>query len=96
MSELELIDQLHTALNEFDADTAWSAVQRIEGSLELDPRYSTSEKKLVEHIKSQVSDIIRAKREGLTPHIGSARATIGALATSIKKRTTGPDGWPLA
>jgi hypothetical protein len=93
MDELALIAQLRRALAEENAQAAWSAVQTIEVSLELDPRYSAAEKQLVRNLRSQVSDFIATKRDGLHPYAG---ATVTALESSIRKRTTGPDGWKLA
>lgn len=96
MDELALIAQLRTAFAEESAQAAWSAVQSIEASLELDPRYSAAEKQLVRNLRAQVSDFIAAKRDGLHRYGGSAGATVTALESSIRKRTTGPDGWKLA
>jgi hypothetical protein len=77
-------------------EVSWAAVESLESSLESDPRYSDYEKQLVRRLKEQVSELIGAKRDGREPYAGSANVTVSALESSIRKRTTGADGWPLA
>lgn len=95
MDDLALIAEIRTALSNLNMQAAWSGVQSLESTLERDPNYSHHEKQLIRQLRSQVSDVIAAKRNGLNPHTGSASATLTAVESSIRRRTTGADGWKL-
>lgn len=92
--DLGTIRQLRATLSR-PAD-AWPLVTRLETLLESDPRHSPAEQDLIRRLRSQISDLIAAEREGLNLHPSAASITLTALETSIRKRTTGADGWPLA
>jgi len=93
---LTLLSKLRGALSPGGSGDPWELVKRIESSLDADPRYSKAERELVARLRSGVSDVLLAHREGLNPHNGLASVAITALESSLKKRTTGTDGWPLA
>lgn len=78
-----------------DAKRWWTLVQLIESSLDLDARYSKTERQLVSQLKSGMSEVIAARRDGLNPVYSLAFAPLYALENSIMRRTTGTDGYPL-
>jgi hypothetical protein len=94
MDDLQILAELRTALP--DAKRAWLLVERLESSLDSDPRTSEYERGALARLKSSVSELIAAQRDGLNLHTSDASVAITALETSIRKRTTGPDRWPLA
>ncbi len=96
MDTLELIGELRTALGARSGDAAWQLVSLIDSSLETDPRATQDERTLVRRLKSSVSDLIAARRDGLNAEASVTTAIVTALESSIKRRTTGPDGWKLA
>lgn len=91
----KLRDAIEAATDERAAAETWTLVEQIESDLEGDPRLSNNERQSLQHLKSGVSDFIRAHREGLNPYAGTAQIAISALVSSLRKRTTGEDGWPL-
>ncbi|RWC90050.1 MAG: hypothetical protein EOS32_28795 [Mesorhizobium sp.] len=92
---LSLIKQLYDALSDnATSESWWSLAQRIESSIEFDPRYSKHERETVARLKAGVSQALLAIREGREPFT-STRQALTALQFSIERRTTGPDGWPL-
>jgi hypothetical protein len=92
--DLAMISEIRAML--VRAADAWPLVTRLESSLEGDPRHSRAEQEMIQRLRSQISDLILAEREGLNVHTSAASVTLTALEGSIKKRTTGADGWPLA
>jgi len=96
---LKLIETLRTQLSPdaslAEAEDWWPIVQRIEASLEFDPRYSKSEKETVGRLKQWVSEAILAVRQGLNPQCSSIAVSLTALQGSLERRTIGEDGWPL-
>ena len=94
MDELQILAELRKCLADADAQT-WDLVERLGSSLEGDPRHSDYERTLVQRLRSGVTDLIAAKRDGFNLHTTNASVAITALETSIKKRTTGADGWPM-
>lgn len=96
MGDLEILAELRNALSDAPDKRAWELVERLDSSLDSDPRTSDYERKALARLKSSVSDLIAAQRDGLNPYTSTASVQISALESSIRKRTTGPDGWPLA
>ena len=96
METLDLIDELRTALGARSGDAVWDLVLLIDSSLETDPGATQDERALVRRLRSSVSDLIAARRDGLNADVGSSSVILTALEGSIKRRTTGPDGWKLA
>ena len=85
---LDLIAQLRTKLSAFPkatADECWVTVQTIEACLERDPRYSLTERLLVQRLKSAVSDIIAAHWEGFRVPPGIATLPLSALDGAIRR-----------
>lgn len=79
-----------------DAERWWSLVLSIESSLDFDNRQPKDEKRLVEQLRTAVSNAIRQIREQWpSPSVSSALVASGALKASVERRTTGIDGWPL-
>ena len=93
METLKLIDELRTVLGDRSGDAVWDLVSLIDSSLEADPGSSSDERALVRRLKSSVSDLIAARRDGLNAELGQSNVILSALESSIKRRTTGPDGW---
>lgn len=91
----ELSDTMSGDVTLAEAESWWSMVLRIEGSLDFDPQYSKHERELIERLKTSVSHDIRAVREGRKPNNSLARVALTGLQHSIERRTTGADGWPL-
>ena len=71
-------------------------MQKIETSLEKDPGFSAAEKIQVRLLKVGVSDIIVALNRGVNPHLRLATAPLLALEWSVRQRTIGERGFPLA
>jgi len=94
VDDLALLVELRGALDQ--PRRAWELVERLGGSLEHDPRHSDYERALMSRLRAAVSEAIAAEREGLNSHHTNASVAITALETSIRKRTTGPDGYKLA
>lgn len=67
----------------------------LETQLQLESGYSNSEKGLMHDLRGAFTDLISAHRQHLHPHTSRASVLINALETSIKRRTTGADGWPI-
>lgn len=95
MDTLQLIDELRTALATRSGDAVWDLVSLIDSSVETDPG-TQDERALVRRLKSSVSDLIAARRDGLNADPSQSSVILTALESSIKRRTTGPDGWKLA
>jgi ABC-type transporter Mla subunit MlaD len=93
--DVQLISQLRSALSDAREDI-WDLVERLELTLESDPRQSEEERTLLAQVRAGVSDVIATRREGRQPDLTRASAPLRRLETMIRKRTTGPDGWPLA
>jgi len=74
---------------------AWDLVMSIESDLDSDARCSDLERGHVRRIRQGVSDVIAAHNQGLNPVLSLALIPIGSLESSLRKRTTGVDGWPL-
>ena len=94
MNDLQIISELRGVLADADTRT-WELVESLEYSLERDPRYSDQERAAVQHLRSAISDLIAAKRAGLNPHTSNASVALTSIESSLLKRTTGLDGWPL-
>lgn len=90
-----LREEIHTASSE-NTSELWSHVEGLDIDLLSDPRCSEEERQLVAQLQSGVSDIIGALNESKTPYTHSTLVAISALESSLKRRTTGEDGWPLA
>jgi len=100
MDTLSLIAELQKSLRPDvtieDAEKWWSLVVSIESSLDFDKRQPKEEKRLVQQLRSGVSDAIRQIREQWpSPSVSSAMVASGALRASVERRTTGIDGWPM-
>jgi len=97
---LELLAELRQMLSEQatpgDRGKWWDTVLLIESSLETDPRFSQQEKSLMTRLRSGVSDVIAAHNKNLNAQFSLATMPLTALETSVKRRTTGADGWPIA
>lgn len=93
IAELQKI--LTPATSNADAKRRWELVQLIEGSLDSDARYSKQERQIVANLKSGVSNVIAAHRDGLNPVYSLALIPLYALNDSIMRRTIGLDGWPM-
>jgi hypothetical protein len=92
--DVQLISELRSALSDAPED-AWDLFERLESTLNRDPRQSEAEQDLLVQLRSKISDLIAANRGGLTPDVSRATAPLTALEKMIGKRTTGPDGWPI-
>ncbi len=77
------------------SDKLWQLVERIDQRVNGDPATTDAERALVTQLRSEVSDVFLAHREAHTSS-GSAAVTLTALESSIRRRSTGADGWPLA
>ena len=88
MNDIQIINDLREALAIADEKT-WDLVERLAASLELDPHHSDYERSLVRRIRMAVTDDLLTKRDGLEPDTSNARVALGALQTSLKKRTIG-------
>jgi hypothetical protein len=93
--DVQLISELRSALSDAREDI-WDLVERLESTLDGDPRQSEEERTLLRQVRVGVSGVIAAKREGRQPDVTTASAPLRRLETMIRKRTTGPDGWPVA
>lgn len=92
----DLEHSLQPGSGEDDFARRWSIVETVEADLDNDPRTSPGERETFGQLASGVSGFIRDLREGVpSPGSHRARAAAVALRSSIGKRTTGPDGWPL-
>jgi hypothetical protein len=96
MDILQLIEELRAALQARSGDALWDLVSLIDSSLEGDPRASKDERALVRRLKTTVGDFIAARRDGLNAEPSQSTVLLTALESSVKRRTTGVDGWPLA
>lgn len=99
MNTLERLQSLRGSLSESagqdDFERWWTEVQFIESDLESDPRRTAADDANLARLKSGVSDLILAIREGLNPHLSIATVPLTALENSLRRRGFGPDGWPL-
>jgi hypothetical protein len=95
MKDIQIISDLREALALADEKT-WDLVERLDASLNLDPHHSDYERSLVRRIRMAVTDDLLTRRDGIEPDTSNARVALGALETSLKKRTVGTDGWRLA
>ena len=97
---LEHLAELRSMLSKEPSETLclswWDRVLMVEASLEIDPNFSKNERETVAQLREGISDLILAWRNGQSLHISRASVAITSLEGSVKKRTTGEDGWPLA
>lgn len=97
---LAKLTELRAALSEPPSEEAfakwWNLVQSIEFALQDQRGGGQREEGLMHDLRTAVSDIIAAHSRNLNPYVGRANVIITALESSLKKRTTGTDGWPLA
>ena len=101
MDVLDRIDRLASAIGGDprieDADAWWTDFRLIESAVEHDQRATKREREIVTRISSALSAYTRAVREGApSPDAHIAQVALSALHGEIRKRTIGPDGWPLA
>ena len=96
MDTLQLISRLRTELDAGSDDAIWTTVGLIASSVEWDERATKHERELVRQLKSSASDLFVAKRNHLNNDTHRVGVTISALESSIKRRSIGPDGWPMA
>jgi hypothetical protein len=89
METLRLIDELRTALGDRSGDAVSDIVCFIESSLETDLGATSDERALVRRLKSNVSALIAARRDGLNVEVTQSNVILSALESSIKGRTTG-------
>jgi len=75
---------------------AWDALGMLELKLSLERGHSEYEQGLLRDLRRALSDFDLAQGQGLNADEGRARVVISALESSIMKRSTGTDGWPLA
>lgn len=68
------------------------SVQRIESSLEFDPRRTKGDGEAVERLKSAISGMIAASRGGLHPEPGPARQALMSIQQSYPLR---PEQWSI-
>lgn len=92
--DVQLISELRRALTDTRKD-AWDLVERLESTLDRDSRQSEEEQELLRQARAGVIDVIAARREGRQPDLTRASAPLRRLETMIRRRTTGPDGWPV-
>jgi hypothetical protein len=98
MDILETIKALQKAIREGKTidPSWWDRCERIETSIKLDRRATAQEKQEVARLKQAVGNAILYNRKtSLFPDTHLIGAILSGLRTSIEKRTTGPDGWPL-
>ena len=100
MNILERIDKLQKSIKadsdpeEFEA--RWIDCKTITYEIDDNKRSSTYERQLVMRLQAGVTDVMAAIRDGLpSPNISGVGVVLTALRSSIEKRTTGPDGWPI-
>jgi hypothetical protein len=96
MQTLQLLEELRTALEGSDPDAIWELVGRITADVETDRRAPKSDLADVRRLNSAVGEFLAARRDGLNADVSRPRVILTGLENSIKRRTTGPDGWPLA
>ncbi|MDG4874164.1 hypothetical protein P9273_03505 [Mesorhizobium sp. WSM4935] len=96
---LDLVEDLRKRLTHDapldEAMSWWDVVQRIESSLEFDRGRTKADGEAVERLKSAISEMIAAFRQGLHPEPGPARRALMSIQQSVERRTTGVDGYPL-
>lgn len=99
LSTLDLIAKLEKGVTPTpsleNASAWWTLTERIEASLEFDPRYSKGERGAVDRLRSAISGAIADVRAGHEIWVASIRLPLGSLRASVERRTTGLDGWPL-
>lgn len=90
-STLELIAELEDLLSsEADIATAekwWDAGQKLVASIELDNSKTEQEREIISLLKTGISKVISAVREGRTPDFGTATSALTELRQSIERRT---------
>lgn len=98
MTTLEMLDHLGDTLSSLSTRDehakAWDLVLSVESDLDRDPRSPAVERDHMRRIRQGVSEIIAARNKGLNAVPSLALIPIGALASSIRSRTIGIDGWP--
>jgi len=77
METLQLIDELRTALGDRSGDAVWDLVSLVDSSLETDPGATSDERALVRRLKSNVSDLIAARRDGLNVEVSQLNVILG-------------------
>ena len=85
----EHIKGIHHCIPTGDKDKAWEHYYAIDHSLEFDPNVSDYEKDCLRRVNQTLAEALRQK----TPM--SVGPTLSGLQSSLERRTTGPDGWPL-
>jgi hypothetical protein len=101
MNTLDTIEQLRKALRPQatlkEAEAWWDLYRRLDNDLLIfDKRTSKYEREVLGQLKNGLSHATRMIREGQRdPDLLTAQVALSALENSIKRRTTGPDGWPL-
>jgi hypothetical protein len=100
MDVLDRIERLKSSMGKDarieDADAWWTDFELIESDIERDPRSTKQERETVAHIKGTLSTFTMTLRAGGgSPDASTVRAHLLALQRQIRKRTIGPDGWPL-
>ncbi|WP_411290231.1 hypothetical protein [Sphingorhabdus sp.] len=88
----ELRDSLSENATDQDAAKWWTLVELMESSIARDIESNKSLKGNVRYLRSTVTDLIAARRDGLNPNYIAARVAVSALASKIAPRTA-LDGW---
>lgn len=89
----ELRELLGASLTDESVAALWPKVMQIDASL----WGHADEDALMRRIRSTVTDVISAWRDQLpSPPVSLAAIAVTALDRQIRRKTTGPDGYPLA
>jgi hypothetical protein len=92
--DFKIIRELRSAVAKLD-DRVWTLFEILESAIGGDPRRTSKEGEMVRRARLKAAEAFLAKQKGLNLDNTPALAALGALETSIRKRTTGPDGWRL-
>jgi len=80
-----------------DARALWEHIARIDSFLAIDPGASQVEKDAVRRMRETHSNVIEAAVRYGDPQRGAGqmRVALSTLQSSIERRTTDENGWPL-
>jgi hypothetical protein len=75
---------------------SYDKARLIRADLEFDSRTTKQERELLDQLDRGISAAIAQARDGHHPmSLHTARVAASALQSSLERRTTGADGWPL-
>lgn len=92
----ELRDALSETYSETTAIKLWDRALSAEAELAIDPTYSDDQRKLVSKLRTALTELMSAHRDGLEAQLSPVLVAIGNLEASIKRGSIGEDGFPVA